>query len=747
MKPNNLEVLPFFRPTRLTFTKERITSKKPEGNRGSTWGIVHLLLYYQILKDIEDGNLFPDQEVLFSAEAAKEYGTLRSTNGLAGEVRLLKDVINQAVSLNAPDCIVALFELYGGWEQTKNKLRGLSNLLNVSVYSRIAPTGRKKDIQLTNIYDYYKIGRAFLSLSKSSHYYLKNRSHLIHGKLFEPQVNLTYDATILSSIFWGTNQSECLIFKEEKGKLECFLVINGKNEKAVVDIASNNDFYLDENEYTSFLDVGKDIKYKDWLVKNFDGYFLNKKIIEDLEVDHVTLDESYMRAGKWNKVAFIALSAPNYRSLIPSTRQNIHKNEILKKSQLLDNVSLIVTDRPINELKDRIPQFIVPDSLFFAYQYASYMSEIYNGKFIAITGSVGKSSTRLMLRHLLQETDKIHENYRYTNLHYPTFGLGLEINNNYDISIFECAGAAMNVISYGNNSYLWRANVAIITAIGSAHALTGIERNMFIKKQIFYGVKEGGYAVINGDIEKKYLTPILNTAKELNLNILQYSMERKDVDCRLLRRDVQKDNTIVEVSLLGKELKFSLKTDSDGQIQNAMATLLAIECIGYSAENFVERFADYRSFERILAPVEIEINNMKVTLIDDTHNSSIEATMNGIDYFSSKKKFYDGEAILVLGEVADLGNQTNEQHKRLEPYINAASADKVFCLGEPFKHLEFQDENVMHCETREQIVSEIKKSLKDDSFVYIKGSLNSGVEFYKVVDMLKKEANVLQKGV
>ncbi|MBO0458487.1 hypothetical protein JZO77_17270 [Enterococcus hulanensis] len=737
----NKDSAPMFRPTRLTFTKDKITSNKINGNRCSVWGIAHLLLYYQILKDIEDGELSPNQEVLFSAEAAREYGALRSTKGHVGEKRLLKDVLNQAISLNAPDCIVALFEVYGGWENTQRKLNELGRLLSLSRHSRIVPTGRKNDIQLTNIYDYYKIGVAFLELKKTTQFYMKNRNHIIRHTLYTPQGLLGEKENIFSSIFWGTDQNDCLIFIENGDQFECSLVINGKNVEATSQLAIRPDSESNNTELLQ-LKMGDSLTYKDWLMQGFDGYFLNERIIDEIEISHVSMDESYILRSSWDKVAFISLSAANVRSLIPGSRKTIHVNEQIEQSKLLDRISLIVTNEPILELKNKIPQYIVPDSLRFAYQYASYISEIYSGKFITITGSAGKSSTRLMLSHLLKDSGKIFENYGNANLHYPTFGLSLEINDAYDFILFEAAGASMNLFSYGNNAYIWQSNVAIITSIGTAHAVDGIERNVFVKKQIFFGVKEGGYAVINGDIPKEYLSPILKMAKELNLTILMYSLKEKDVDCFVTKKEVMRDRTDVSVSLMNKELHFSLKTDSDGQIQNAMAVLLAVECIGYSAEEFTDKLLEFKSFERILNPTKLQLEGKEMTLVDDTHNSSIEAAINGINYFASKKKFYKGKSILVLGETADLGNQTVEQHKRLEPAINAALADKVIIYGEPFKHLKLDGDNVVQCDTKEQIIQEICEEVTNDSFAFVKGS--HGIGFYEVVNMLKEKANFVE---
>lgn len=341
-----------------------------------------------------------------------------------------------------------------------------------------------------------------------------------------------------------------------------------------------------------------------------------------------------------------------------------------------------------------------------------------------------------MLSHLLKDEGNVLENISNANLHYPTFSLSMDISKNYDFLVIEGAASSMNTLAYGNNSYLWRPDVAIITSFGSAHAATGIERNLRVKSQIFFGVKPGGFAVINGDIEQKYLNKLLVSARAMNLTVVMYSLVDCTLDSYLKNKIVLKDRTMVTICIHGKEITFQIKTDSDGQIQNAMGSLLAIECIGLKAEDYAWRLDTYESFERILRPKELVINNHKTTIIDDTHNSSIEATINGINHFANKKGFYQGTSLLVLGEVADLGSQAVSQHKRLETPIKDANADKVILYGTPFESIELSNQNVTLCETKDQVVREIEMNIRDDSIIFVKGS--HGIGFYEVVDMLQK---------
>ncbi|WP_083590975.1 Mur ligase family protein, partial [Enterococcus pallens] len=636
----------------------------------------------------------------------------------------------------APDCIVALFEVYGG---EKGLLRRVHEYWNVSDYSRKVSTGRKKLPQRSNLYDYYKIGEYFLALQEETLSLLANKNHIIHGKLHKAQSHFDGKAEVIASIFWGTDQSDCLVFYKKEDQLTCSLVINGKNLMHTSELAMNPS--------TDFVEPEIRLKdthtFKECLETNFKGYFLNEKIAENIIVDHTVCDQSSVVREKWENVAYIAFSAESFRAMIPKSKRDFHGNELISKYKIEENISVIITDKPIPQLRDKIPQFIVPNSFTFAYEYACYQIENYDGKFCAITGSAGKSSTRLMLNHLLSDSGKSFGNFGNANLHYSTFSLTLEVNNQYDHILLEAAVGSMNRWGYGNNAYLWKADVVIVTSFGSAHALSTIEGNLRVKKHLFHGVKENGYVVINKDMEERYLEKFIKKAESLSLNILFSSLTDTKADCYLLEKCVLKEKTKIRVNFRGKELSFCLTTDSDGQIQNAMSSLLAIDVMGYQIEEHLHLLESYQSFERILRPLQLTLNANQVTVVDDTHNSSVESMINGIEYFSEKKKFYQGKRVLVLGEIADLGKDTIMHHKRLIPHINEAKPDHIIMYGKPFKELVLDVKNVTLCDTKEEAAQKVIEESTEDSFIYVKGS--HGIGFHEVIDFLKKQAESNQE--
>ena len=244
-------------------------------------------------------------------------------------------------------------------------------------------------------------------------------------------------------------------------------------------------------------------------------------------------------------------------------------------------------------------------------------------------------------------------------------------------------------------------------------------------------------------------------AEQEKQELLKKLEEQKAADAATLEKFKQENQALKQqiTSLQTESVSNNLNEDTALSLAQKVALRIEKQAKEEAQERLMHADRYYEEQVRKLEQKRKEISSEVVTslseligsermIVASIDNSSIEAAINGINYFASKKKFYKGKSILVLGETADLGNQTVEQHKRLEPAINAALADKVIIYGEPFKHLKLDGDNVVQCDTKEQIIQEICEEVTNDSFAFVKGS--HGIGFYEVVNMLKEKANFVE---
>lgn len=1077
----------------ITFSRKSIFSDSSKGNRQSIYGVNHLLLYLLILRDIQKGVIKEEQIITFSRGASIEKNAKRSTKGEMGEKRLLRDVLNQAVSLNAPDCLRALCQLYGGERETRKRLRALAVELNVSLKSQRSLTGRSAEGQRTNLLDLYKIGKAFLTLNRYLFSYLHNQNHIINGKKYSAQSLLDLKGDAIATIFWGDNINECLSFRQAQDDLICTIVINGENYIQTVEaieqsLLSNNqlnkerddfkthqgapiinfladtyfgEFYTDRRKkrgrddalqrygynhsfekiaskmgedefniltyegvliepeeecynkhkvfylggdadktieefkkreinlvslgnnhakdygedalkktlslfnknnintigagsnllealkphliriddrevaffagywyrrardlefdfyatqragvcaidgfllrkianfkrenpsclivvlshwgvdfkgilpkqrelatllvesgadliigsgphkiqkierikdklvfyslgngifnsdgwdlvkngnlpYSYFIkffvkknklriypfynynidtfwqphfftkvdankvdqnlsqldelilreemkfDEGNNLYYeipllsdiklkshsnsiipsyptKFWLQRYLPGYFLNEEIQVKDNFDYASITLESLRVSSSENAIFISLSAQDQKSLVYAPNWHpTHMNGALVKSGLEDRIGLIITDTPIPIYHDTIPQYIVKDTLFAATFLADYFSENYLGKMVTITGSVGKSSVKDQMVYLLSD-EKVVTNLSSANLHIALLNLALILSSQPKYAVIEAALGGFNHLAYGNESYRYRSDVVILTSFGAAHSKWGIDRNLSRKLELFRHTTSGATAIINADIDANYLWKVIREAQANNLIIKTYSLVDQDCYGYLINRRSLKRGSEVNVSIGEKKYSLLLQRDSDGDIQNLLASLIALESIDYDYVRNLELLREYCSIPRRLEEVEVNYNQGRFMLIDDSHNSSILALENALRFFAKKRVQYSGKAILVLGEVADIEGDGVFEHNQLKELILLCNADHVFLWGGAFKELVREIPGAYCCDDINELAGLVKTVLIDDSVVLVKGSAAS--KFYMVADTLKE---------
>ena len=134
--------------------------------------------------------------------------------------------------------------------------------------------------------------------------------------------------------------------------------------------------------------------------------------------------------------------------------------------------------------------------------------------------------------------------------------------------------------------------------------------------------------------------------------------------------------------------------------------------------------------------MEVNYNQGRFMLIDDSHNSSILALENALRFFAKKRMQYSGKAILVLGEVADIEGDGVFEHNQLKELILLCNADHVFLWGGAFKELAREIPGAYCCDDINELAGLVKTVLIDDSVVLVKGSAAS--KFYMVADTLKE---------
>lgn len=411
----------------------------------------------------------------------------------------------------------------------------------------------------------------------------------------------------------------------------------------------------------------------------------------------------------------------------------------------------VITENPIRKLKDIVPQIIVENSFTTIRKIAQAARHKMTNPVIAVTGSVGKSSTRLMLEHLLkgEATYVATRGNHNTQAGVPLYGA--KLCKNPDKGIIEISLNALN--NRGNQALVIKPDVVIMTSIGAAHlsTLNDTKNVARFKARIFAGLKKGGLAVINKDIDKEEQQILIHEAKKRTDRIKFYSCHDQTADLYLKSCEVRKYESVITITYAGKDYTFTMQLPSKGMIENSLAALLVLIEEGYEIEKLLSKLHYFTSLDCILQLKQVyTMDNRRIDIIDDTHNAAIPSMMNAIQTFKEKVPFYKGNKLLVLGQVADLGKQSTSLHETLVPYIESSGATHVFGHGKYMRRVirKLPNKIVGGWFTQvSDLVRHLSLYCPDDSLILLKGSI-SGSDFYQsrylLPAQLKCSKSVLQ---
>lgn len=459
---------------------------------------------------------------------------------------------------------------------------------------------------------------------------------------------------------------------------------------------------------------------------------IDNVIVKDFEYSFFQLKENLQKG-----LCFISISKERWCKAHGKTLPWKNGNEVALRYE--KHYDVLITEVPIKELRDTKIQLIVEDSYEVLQKLSKAARLKMRNPVIAITGSVGKSSTRLIMEQLLKDTSTI---VATRGNHNTQAGVPLycaKLCTNPDIGILEISLNALN--NRGNQSLVVRPNIAIVTSIGEAH-LSTLHSTINIasyKARIFEGLEVGGIAIINADIAEEEKEILIEAAKKRTNQIKFYSMQSNKADLFLRQMKQFKKHTYVECVYENQLFTFTLEMPSVGMVENILGVLLCLLELNYDINGYLDTIKSVRSLERVMEVKEINTkDNRTVTIIDDSHNAAIPSMINAILTFNEKAPFYKGNKLLVLGQVADLGDQSAALHQKLLPYIQKSEADIVIGHGKYMREIirALPTEKVGGWFTNARTMSKFIPYLcTDDSFIVFKGSVSGG-DFQKTSQLL-----------
>lgn len=391
------------------------------------------------------------------------------------------------------------------------------------------------------------------------------------------------------------------------------------------------------------------------------------------------------------------------------------------------------------------PLLIVPDVLRGLEDLGRAARARTKARVVGITGSVGKTSTKEMLRAILGGQGRVHAAEASYNNHW---GVPLTLARMPEETEFAVIEIGMN--HPGEIAPLARMadlDVAMITTVAPAHleAFDSVEGIAREKASILDGLRAGGVAVLNADIDT---APILRgKAEALGLRAVMFGTA-EGAEWRILSVSLSDGATVVRATRRGEPVLFKVLSPGRHFAANALGALAVAEALGCDpaiAACDIGRWsppAGRGTRERIVMDA---LEETGFDLFDDAFNANPASMAAALDVLIAAEpengigRLAAGRRIAVLGDMLELGPQEAALHAAIARHPGLQKIAVIHCVGPRMRALWEalpRGQRGEWVETAGELAVRARSIIDAGDIVLVKGSKGSKVSL--VVDGLRK---------
>ena len=366
----------------------------------------------------------------------------------------------------------------------------------------------------------------------------------------------------------------------------------------------------------------------------------------------------------------------------------------------------------------------VEDTFEALYEIAKYKRSLYNIPVIAVTGSVGKTSTKDIIASVVSQKYKTLKSEGNNN---NNIGLPLKLKDH------EALVVEMGMNHFGEISLLTniaKPTLAVITNIGTSHIgnLGSRENILKAKLEILEGMKIPR-VIINNDNDLLHKWYEENKEK---IEIHTYGINNSsDVIAEKIELGEEKSKFVVKTS--SEKVNIDVPVGGEHFVYNALCGFMVGKVLGLTAKEIQNGIS---KFELTKKRMDIRVLKNGATLINDSYNASYESMKASLKYLSSRTDF---RKIAVLGDMLELGDFSKELHEKVGEEVANDNIDVLICRGEFAKNIisKANKNKKTQCillQNNEEILSKLQEILKEGDGVLIKAS--NGMKFYEICQKL-----------
>ena len=360
-----------------------------------------------------------------------------------------------------------------------------------------------------------------------------------------------------------------------------------------------------------------------------------------------------------------------------------------------NGASSIIVSRKVSY---NIPTILVQNTTKTLGFLASFIRKKYNPKIIAITGSVGKTTTRELIYIILNQKYQCHQSKKNYNNHIGVPLTLFDLNPTDEIAIIEMGMNHKNEIKYLSN--MVTPNIAVITNIGTSHIGNLGSKENILKAKL--EIKEGliGPLFVNGD--DKYLKDLKAYKSGFNHN--------NDLTAYNLTSSLTKST----FDIFLHNQKYSINVNLPAHLINNVLIAIHIGLyLNVDISTIIKALNNFKSYNMRMNILKDKNNN---TIINDCYNSSLESLTGVLKLIQKEKQ----KKLLIIGDINELGNFTSIIHQKIPTLLNEINNKNIIFVGPKTNHINY--ENAMHFNNYQETINYLKSQKIKDTLILIKAS-------------------------
>ncbi len=358
-------------------------------------------------------------------------------------------------------------------------------------------------------------------------------------------------------------------------------------------------------------------------------------------------------------------------------------------------------------------------------------------KMVAVTGSVGKTTTKDIVASVLSEGVTV---AKTPGNHNSTVGMPLSmlgISPDSDWAVLE-----MGMSNFGEIELLSitaEPDIAVITNIGSSHmeSLGSRENICRAKLEVLSGLKKDGVLILSGD------EPLLNGVHGKSYRTLYVSLLNEKADFFAKNIKVKTDCTTFDIVHNGHEVKdLCIRLLGRHNVYAALYAFAVATVIGLDEKQIRRGLFHYLpdGMRQHVYPLK------QITVIEDCYNASPESMIAAVDVLDSYCQNTQKRGIAVLGDMLELGNDSPMLHRSVGAYLAKKGIQYLFTFGSGANQIAVgarqngmsnacihQNPNV---DALEETCEALLGTLRDGDVVLFKAS--RGIAAERIIDYLRE---------